>query len=320
MTIRLAYACTEGTGNTVSPTIGDAIGTGTALVWTTGPLGGDGALNRTVGEDGQQRVTFPSDLPDDVENWGEFTILLWSRPLASGSSSRFPVVGYEGVPGADDWLGLEIDSAGQVRWWLGPTESDGMLDFSATTVPNDEWRHHALTWDGTTARMYIGGILAGSKALTTGGLRALTSMHMNGAQWESTGGAMTHIGVADHAMSALEIRALMEIPATEWADPEPVPLDTPVVTLVGTTPESAPDEADGTITVSWPDVDDADHYQAGIADGHDQTSGFIVVEESATSPHVFEELERGDYTPAIRAMPADELLLMRGSSDWGTPE
>lgn len=85
---------------------------------------------------------------------------------------------------------------------------------------------------------------------------------------------------------------------------EPVPLDTPVVTVTTEVDPSTPGGTDGSITVTWPAVPNADHYEAGIADGHGQTSGFTVTSTSAVSPYTFTGLDAGDYTVAIRAMPA----------------
>jgi hypothetical protein len=83
----------------------------------------------------------------------------------------------------------------------------------------------------------------------------------------------------------------------------PVPLDTPAVTVVSQTDPTTAGGTDGTITVSWPAVPDADHYEAGWAAG-DVTEGFAVVSSSATSPYVFTGRSAGVQTVAIRAIPA----------------
>lgn len=58
---------------------------------------------------------------------------------------------------------------------------------------------------------------------------------------------------------------------------------------------------DGSVTISWDDVPTATRYEAGLADGHDQTT-FVVVEPDATSPYTFTDLGGGDYTVAVRAV------------------
>lgn len=82
----------------------------------------------------------------------------------------------------------------------------------------------------------------------------------------------------------------------------PVPLDTPSVTIINQTNPTTAGGSDGTITVSWPAVDGADHYEAGWAAG-DVTTGFAVVDATATSPHVFTGLSAGIQTVAIQAVP-----------------
>lgn len=93
----------------------------------------------------------------------------------------------------------------------------------------------------------------------------------------------------------------------EWVGPyipAVVPLDTPVVTVTDETNPTTSGGSDGTITVTWPAVDDADHYVAEIATGHDQTSGFTLDDATATSPHIFTGLAAGNYTVSITAVPA----------------
>lgn len=89
-------------------------------------------------------------------------------------------------------------------------------------------------------------------------------------------------------------------------EPEPEPLDTPVLTLVNKTNPSTPSGDDGTITVSWPPVANADHYESGIAPGPNANQEDIVlVDNNVTSPYQFTGLSAGTYTVAIRAIPAE---------------
>jgi hypothetical protein len=93
----------------------------------------------------------------------------------------------------------------------------------------------------------------------------------------------------------------------EWIGPyipAVVPLDTPVVTVTVETNPTTSGGNDGSITCTWPAVDDADHYVAEIATGHDQTTGFTLDDATATSPHTFTGLTAGNYTVSIIAEPA----------------
>lgn len=82
-----------------------------------------------------------------------------------------------------------------------------------------------------------------------------------------------------------------------------IPLDTPTVTLVGTT-EADPDTANGSITISWLPVTNADRYEVGVANGSDQTA-FTTVSSDATSPYTITGRNAGNYTAAVRAIPAE---------------
>ena len=81
------------------------------------------------------------------------------------------------------------------------------------------------------------------------------------------------------------------------------PLATPVLTLVSEVNPTAAGGTNGSATVSWPAVPNAHHYEAGIASGAGQTSGFTTVSANAVSPFTFSNLGAGARTLAIRAMP-----------------
>ena len=100
-------------------------------------------------------------------------------------------------------------------------------------------------------------------------------------------------------VDACQLELGATLPAYNESD---TPLDTPVVTVTSTTVPTVANN-DGEIQVSWPAVTDAASYEAGIATGHDQTAGFVTT-SAVTSPHTFTGLAAGDYTVAIRAIPA----------------
>lgn len=90
-----------------------------------------------------------------------------------------------------------------------------------------------------------------------------------------------------------------------WDDLLDASLGTPVLSFVSKSNPTTPAGTDGSITVSWPAVDGADHYEAGIAPGPDANQGDIgLVDADVTSPHTFAGLSAGSYTVGIRAMPA----------------
>ncbi|MEM7340201.1 MAG: signal peptidase I [Actinomycetota bacterium] len=61
-------------------------------------------------------------------------------------------------------FGISFSASGDIR---GRLVLDGVLtEFTAGIVPVGAWHHVALTWDGTTARLYLDGVEQGSQAAT----------------------------------------------------------------------------------------------------------------------------------------------------------
>lgn len=84
----------------------------------------------------------------------------------------------------------------------------------------------------------------------------------------------------------------------------PEALDAPVVSNVVAINPTTVGGTDGSITLTWGAVTDADRYEVEIADGLDATTGFVVDDSDATSPHSITGLEAGPYTWSVRAYPA----------------
>lgn len=88
--------------------------------------------------------------------------------------------------------------------------------------------------------------------------------------------------------------------ATGWVTPYAIPLANPVVTISNRTNPTTVGGSDGTITITWPAIAGADHYEAAIAPGS-ITSGFTASDTNATSPKTFSGLGAGTYTVAVKA-------------------
>ncbi len=88
--------------------------------------------------------------------------------------------------------------------------------------------------------------------------------------------------------------------ASGWIGALTQPLETPVVTVTGTTDPSTFGATNGTITITWPAVANAGRYEAGIANGN-VGDGFSTVSTNVTSPYTFTGLGAGIYTVAIKA-------------------
>lgn len=68
-----------------------------------------------------------------------------------------------------------------------------------------------------------------------------------------------------------------------------------------TTSTTQPTTTNGTITVTWPPVDGATHYETQLRTGT-HTTGFTPDDTDATSPKTYTDLPAGDYTIAVRAI------------------
>lgn len=89
--------------------------------------------------------------------------------------------------------------------------------------------------------------------------------------------------------------------ATGWLGPIGTPLAFPSApTITAHTRPSAPGATDGSITVSWPVVPNANSYEAYLAK---DTADPVLVSASVTSPYVFSGLSAGEYEPFIQAKP-----------------
>lgn len=110
------------------------------------------------------------------------------------------------------------------------------------------------------------------------------------------------------------VQALFTDDLDAWLGPYPVTkvLATPDVSVTATVSPSSPNASDGSITLSWPKIADADvdHYEVGYAVGHGVTSGFTVFgavaqPAGATASTTITGLPANNYTVAVRSMPEE---------------
>ena len=86
----------------------------------------------------------------------------------------------------------------------------------SATLPLGAWSHLAMTYEGTTLRLYVNGTLVGTRAAT--GALASTTQPLrfggNGVWSEWFEGSMDEIRIYGRALSAAEIQADMARPVT----------------------------------------------------------------------------------------------------------
>jgi regulation of enolase protein 1 (concanavalin A-like superfamily) len=139
-----AYGLNEGGGTVAGDSAGNAPGTITGATWVTGRYG------QALSFDGSDQVVLAdTDL-------GSFTVMGWlqTRSLYTNGCASF-------VMKALDY-GLEMCN-GQLWGSVGTgTGWTSTVKFAWPAADLNVWKHVALTYDGTTVRLYVEGVLVGS--------------------------------------------------------------------------------------------------------------------------------------------------------------
>jgi hypothetical protein len=124
--------------------------------------------------------------PDDSEAGTDpYTFELWARPTSVDGTYRFLISHEETLAGKRTGTGIWLSKSG-----LGFERWSGGVDTSITDakgLPLDTWSQVSASFDGTTMRLYLDGVLVGSRA-TTAPLSALAGPLVIGA------GAGAHAG------------------------------------------------------------------------------------------------------------------------------
>jgi glucose/arabinose dehydrogenase len=200
-----AYGFNEGVNTTVADSSGSGNnGTVSNTTWSTaGKFGGALSFNGST-----SWVTVPDANSLDLTNG--MTLEAWVRPTALGTTWRCVI--FKERPGGIVYsLYANEDTSkpiGQV--YIGGEQNA----LGSATVPLNAWTHLAVTFDGTTLRLYVNGALAGSKA-AAGSMAASTGVLRIGgnAIWpEFFAGLIDEVRVYNRALSATEIGADMNAP------------------------------------------------------------------------------------------------------------
>jgi hypothetical protein len=140
---------------------------------------------------------------DSMEFRGDVTIALWARPDATTNQIAALSKVYSG---GNTWQ-LELMPSDR---WSFSGGSVHYLEGGPVTTPQT-WHHVAGTWDGTTKRLYVDGVMVTSVAATltydTGDI--VLGADINGGAfalfWD---GVLDDVRVYDRALDAAEIAAL----------------------------------------------------------------------------------------------------------------
>ncbi|HEU4935164.1 MAG TPA: Ig-like domain-containing protein [Vicinamibacterales bacterium] len=192
-----SYALNEGAGSVVGDTSGTGpAGTITNATWTNGRYG------QALSFAGSGEVNF-----GDVDLTGSFTVMGWlqTRSLYGGTCGSF-------VMKMRDY-GFEI-CGGQLYGEVGANGAwTGRVARTLTTSDLNVWRHVALTYDGSTVRMYFDGTLVNSTtgAHTTNNNPLLFGHWYTGAT-EYFDGLVDEVRLYSRVLTAAEIQTDMNSP------------------------------------------------------------------------------------------------------------
>jgi chitodextrinase len=203
-----AYGFNEGAGTTVADASGRGhTGTISGATWTTqgrfGPaLSFDGA-NDWVTIDHSALLSLTTGM----------TLEAWVLPTAPGTTWRNVLIKERlGVEVYNLYAGTETGVPATYVVSAGPSAP---LDaVGVTAVPVDTWTHLAATYDGTTLRLHVNGVEAGSRPVSGALVTSTGALRIGGNSiWgEFFQGQIDEVRIYSRALSAAEIQADMTRP------------------------------------------------------------------------------------------------------------
>jgi glucose/arabinose dehydrogenase/fibronectin type 3 domain-containing protein len=199
------YSFDAGSGSTAADSSGNNnTGTITAATWTTGKYGG--ALNFN----GSARVQVPS--APSLNLTSGMTLAAWIKPTVN-QSGWVTIVQKQ----TDAYALNASNGAGALFPGGGTTTSSGWQYVSASSAnPINVWTHVAVTYDGSTVRLYVNGTQVASQA-GLGTIQTTTSplwIGGNNPYGEYFVGVIDDVRVYNRALNAAEIIAVRDNPLT----------------------------------------------------------------------------------------------------------
>ena len=197
-----AYSFDEGSGGSVF----DASGNGHTGVISGASWSASGRYGGALSFDGSDDSVLLGSLGSFSQT--AFTIEAWINK--AGAKKDVAILG--------SWTG-----SGPMLWidHLGGnhrlTLAGGLADYldTGTTATAGEWRHHAATWDGTTARYYINGALVASRASPGPGSSDTWRIGAyGGAPTGFFDGLIDDVRIYNRALGESEIDADLALPVT----------------------------------------------------------------------------------------------------------
>jgi len=151
----------DATGAIAGDTLGSAAGSyrGSHASATSAPLASQGGTGASF--DGtSSAVTVPAD--GTGAGTSPYTFELWARPTSVDGVYRFLISHEETLAGKREGTGVWLSKTGLgFERWSGGV---GTSITDAKGLPLDTWSQVSASFDGTTMRLYVDGVLVGSRA------------------------------------------------------------------------------------------------------------------------------------------------------------
>lgn len=156
-----------------------------------------------------------------------FSISVWIK--RTGAQMDWAKILTKGVTNATPWASYKLEFNGAndtiINWHIGFTDNSAFLVRNTTPIPDEVWTHMVGTWDGNDMKLYMNGVLQGTKTVGAKTVKFDTiPLTLGGyAGWGYFKGELDQVKYLDHALSNSEVLELFtEVPSVTVISPNSI--------------------------------------------------------------------------------------------------